>query len=765
MTTNTTPNRSRLRTAAVLGALLSIAALFPGSAKADDTTAGPGDTTATAPKAKTVRLEEIVVNADRTSAETMAPVESRLDAVQPQSSIGLQTIQNNLPPTSDYALIANLAPSMAMGNTNGPGLNESKLTLRGLADGFYNITFDGIPFGDGNDYTHHTTSYFPAKLVGQETIDRGPGTAATIGMATFGGTVALTSKDPASTASIIPTVSYGSWNTNLENLEANSGILANGGSLWTGYQYMSSDGYRTFGTLARNTYATKYLQPVGKNATVTVYGTYNNIKFNNPNLTTMTLAQIATLGRNFGQVNYLDPSGNDYMRNHQEKHADLEYIGYDADLADGWTLHEKIYTFDYNNTSHESPNTTSGPTKNDFGGQVKVNVVRAYGSYLQVEHEDSVGTLKTGIWYDYQHGPRYNYYYDYNNPAAGPVVQNNFLDVNHTGSNNGYAWNMHFWTNTFDPYIDYAWNIDPKLTFDIGAKYMNVDRRIWGPVNQDKEVSPFSYKHNFSEPLPLAELNYKITPDWSAYAQVAQGFLTPALAESSVANPQLNATQIQRTTNYQVGTVYKTSRLNADLDGYWINYTNYPYTAINPAEIPGTPGYDSNDVLYYFADGAYYYGLEAEATYYVANGLSVFANGSVNKAQFLGSKTAIPNVDHSTAMFGFTYDYSGFNTSIIAKYIGPYDTYSALPSNPSLPLPATNITAIQGGYTLFDYSLSYAKKLPPGYFIKSIKAHLQVTNLFNRNVLLLKSPNAVIANEAYTVLVPRGVFFTVTGEF
>lgn len=756
--------KKRFSGATLLSALLTIAVLSATNVKAADANAASTDTSTDA-TGKTIRLEEVVVSEARTSAETMAPVESSLDAIQPESTIGLQTIQNNLPPTSDYALIANLAPSMAMGNTNGPGLNESKVTLRGLADGFFNITFDGIPFGDGNDFTHHTTSYFPAKLVGQETIDRGPGTAATIGMATFGGTIAMTSKDPASQASVIPTLSYGSWNTGLENLEVNSGILSNGASLWAGYQYMSSDGYRTFGTLARNTYAVKYLQPVGKNATITFYGTYNNIKFNNPNLTTMTLAQIATLGRNFGQVNYLDPAGNDYMRNHQEKHADLEYIGYDATLAAGWTLHEKVYSFDYNNMSHESPNTTSGPTKTDFGGQVKVNVVRAYGSYFQVEHDDSFGTFKTGLWFDYQHGPRYNYYYDYNNPAAGPVVQNAYLDINHAGSNHGYAWNMHFWTNTFDPYVDYAWNITSQLTLDVGLKYMSVDRRIWGPVNQDKEVSPFSYDHTFAKALPLTDLNYKITKEWSAYAQFAKGFLTPALAQSSIANAQLNQTQIQTTTNYQVGTVYKTKRFNADLDAYWITYDNYPYTQINPAEIPGTPTYDSNDVLYYFATGAYYYGVEAEGTYYVANGLSVFTNGSINKAVFQDSKTVIPSVNHSTGSFGFTYDYSGFNTSLIAKYIGPYTVYSALPANPSLPLPSTNLTAVQGGYTLFDYSLSYGTKLPKGYFIKSVKAHLQLTNLFNRNVLLLKSPNAVVANEAYTVLVPRGVFFTVTGEF
>ena len=746
---------------ALLSVLLSSTSLVSISLNAAETTAVSSEKPSTEPVAKAIRLEEVVVSEARNSAETMAPFESSLTATQPQSVINLQTIQNNLPPTSDFALIANLSPSMAMGNTNGPGLNESKVSLRGLADGLYNVTFDGIPFGDGNDYTHHTTSYFPAKLIGKQTVDRGPGTAATIGMATFGGTIAMNSKDPSTQASVTPTLSFGSWNTNLENLEVNTGLLENGASLWAGYQYMSSNGYHTYGTLARNTYAVKYLQPIGKNATLTVYGTYNNIKFNNPNQTTFTLAQIATLGRNFGQVNYLDTAGNDYMRNHQEKHADLSYIGYDSVLPAGWEIHEKIYTFNYNNMSHESPNVNAGPTKKDFGGQVKVNVVRAYGSYFQAVHEDNMGVLKTGIWIDYQHGPRYNYYYDYNNPAAGPVVQTNFIDLGYTGSNNGYAYNMHYWTSTFDPYIDYAWNVSSKLTLDVGFKYMSVSRRAWGPANQVKAPYNvyFTQSRVYSKLLPLTDLNYKITNEWSAYAQFAKGMLTPALAQFQIPNPQLSQVKIQTTTNYQVGTVYKTKRFNADVDAYWIDYSNFPFTQQNPN------GTSTSDVLYYFSTGAQYSGVEAEGTYYVANGLSVFANGSVNKAVFADSKTAIPSVNHSTGLFGFTYDYAGFNTSIIAKYIGPYTVYSALPANPSLPLPSTNLTAIQGGYTLFDYSLTYGTKLPKGYFIKSVKAHVQVTNLFNRDVLLLKAPSANPASLAYTILVPRGVFFTVTGEF
>lgn len=743
-------------------------------------------------KDQIVRIEDIEVRDTPISALTVAPVESSLDALQPQSIISLQTIQNSIVPTADYAMIANLAPSVTNASTNGPGLNESKVALRGLADGQYNITFDGIPFGDGNDFTHHSTSYFPAKMIGRMTIDRGPGTADTIGMATFGGTIAMQSKDPLEHASFIPTISHGSWNTNLDNFEFNTGLLpkANNASFIGSYQYMSSDGYHTYGTLSRNTYWFKYLQPIGRNTTLSFFGSYNNIKFNNPNNSAPTLQQILTLGRNFAQTNDPtipvpgNPVGSDYLgTNWQRKHADMEYIGLNTDLGGGWRIEDKLYTFDYNNESHESPNINSGSTYNpatgtvtkgtDLGGQYKVNVVRAYGTYFAAIHDDAMGTLKTGVWFDYQKGPRYNYYMDYNTANAQaiglPAFPGGFLDLYHSGSGGaatdgaatlgGFAWNMHFQTRTWQPYIDYAWHVTPALTVEPGLKYISVNRSVWGPVNQDKEVQSFSYDQTFSKLLPLVSINYRLKPEWSVYGQVADGFLTPALAFSSELNPQLNNIKPQTTTNYQLGTVYKTNRFNADFDGYWINYSNLPIQYQNPAD-----NVDPNDLIYYDAKGAYYYGVEGEGTFYVGKGLSIFANGSRNYATYKGTKRRVENVAQYTAGSGLIYDYSGFSASIMEKYIGPYTVYSPA-TNPDVPLAPTALTFVQGGYAMTDLALSYGRKLPKESFIKSVKVRLQIADIFNREVNLLKKPNANPLLSTYTVLAPRSVFLTISAEY
>ncbi|SDS02687.1 TonB-dependent receptor [Opitutus sp. GAS368] len=709
-----------------------------------------------------IRLEDLEVTAPRTSAQTMAPTESRLDAYQPQSIINLQTIQNSITPTADYALIANLAPSVSNFTTNGPGLNESKPIVRGFTDGQYNVTFDGIPFGDGNDYTHHTTSYFPAKILGRVVVDRGPGDASTIGMATFGGTIALFSKDPRAEPSFTPTLSDGSYHTRLVNLEVNTGTLAgaHNASLIASYQNMSTDGYRTLGTLKRNTYFLKYLQPVGKNTTVTVYGSYNNILFNNPNAATLTLTQIQTLGRNFGQDN--DPTDfNNYVGySYQSKQTDLEYIALDSDLGNGWKVSDKLYTFSYNNFSHESPNNNSGPAKTDLGGQFKVNIVRSLGDYLLLSHEDDMGTVKAGVWGDYQHGPRYNYFLDYN-PAAntGPIMRGGMIDLNHKNSVGGYAWNMKFYTRTVQPFVLYDWRALPALTITPGLKYLSVSREIAASVNQTKDLLPAYFTKKWTKTLPSVTANYRVASDWSVYAQYAKGLLTPALATLQVDHPETTDIPPQETTNYQIGTVYKHGRFNADFDAYWIDFVHFPITQQNPANPT-----NANDVIYTTASGAYYSGLETEVTYYVGGGLSLFGNGSLNRAVYKKSKRQIDGVPQSTAGFGAVYDRAGFSVSLMEKYIGPYNVYSGAPS-PDLPLPPTALTAVQGGYSLVDLAIGYGSKLPGHGFLHSYKVKLQVDNILDRKVELLKSVNANPLNSTYNVLVPRDYYLTVSAEF
>jgi iron complex outermembrane receptor protein len=802
--------------------------------------AAPSSPPAAAGADNTIRLTEVEVTEGRVSALTEAPVESKLEAVEPQSFISAQTINNTMAPSDDYATIANIAPSIVNIETEGPGLSESKmLSMRGFQDGQYNVTYDGIPFGDANGQTHHTTSYFPAKVLGGEVIDRGPGTAADIGENTFGGTIGLLSKDPRPDQAAVFTFTDGSWNTFLGNLELNTGILPqlDGASVVMTYQYMSSDGYRSYSYLQRNTYYLKYVQPIGKDTFLTVVANYNNIKFNNPG--TVTQAQINAYGRNYGlDANPFDPNDNYFPYNYQQKQADFEYIALRTKFGADISLTDKAYTYYYNNDSHENsadpvpgasvtkyPGTAyAGPAyvndsintlantgegqsaasgninDDDPGGRIKVNAYRAFGNYLALVHgEDTSLEEQVGVWAEYVRADRYAYLLDYSPAyaAANPQDAMAFGFIDPTSSKGspfhpGYQWQMHVFNKTFQPYADLTWKPIKNLSIEVGVKDSNFTIDLEAPVNQGTEKPDFS-NYTYTNLEPHFSANYSITQDWSAYVQVAKGIAYPIVTdEENVPNDPADLAKTgssynpgnlkeEQTMNYQLGTVFKTNRFNADADVYLIDINNLVSSVTDPN--------DPTNSLYFQSKGAWMSGLEVEGTYYVGAGLSVYANGSLNRAVYK-TDAGVPTfnvaslgafgangVPNSTASVGAIYNHAGWFASVEDKYVGPFVVYSSALVNPDLGLygqtstgqvggtPVPVESAEDAGFWMMDIAGGYALKLPPGSFLHSIKIKLQVDNALNRKVQVLSAVGATPASNAFNVLPTTNYFLTLSTEF
>ena len=738
--------RAPLGLAMAAGLCLSLPAL------ADDHGADAAAANAAVLKAPK-QLEEVEVKANTTgSAILQAPTQADLTITQPQSIIGLDWISNHVSPTADYATIGAIAPGVTNVSTAGPGLGESKqMTLRGFNDSQYNVTYDGIPFGDTNDFSHHTSSYFPAKMLGQVLIDRGPGNASTIGEATFGGTVALSSKDPTDTFSFIPTQSFGSYSTSLTHLEVNSGKLDDlgGGKFIASAQYMDTDTAKTNGDMSRKTGYIKYVQPIGASTELTFLSNYNSIRFNNPNLSSLTLQQIDQLGRNFG-LNEDRTSVNCACYNYQTKQTDLEYLGVRSALSDNWSLDNKVYTYAYDNTSHESPYVGTKASPTNMGGYVKINNYRAWGDTLQVVYADDHGQFRTGGWYEYTNNNRSSIAIDYGRDGAIDVKPgaSTFGTFNSKGVYSGpYKYTMKDQLHTGQLYAEYQWYAADGLSITPGVKYFNVSRDIEAPINQTTKT-PLYYSQSWDKTLGYLTANYQFRENWSIYGTVAQGYLTPNLNQFYVPDPTLNNTKPTQTMNYQFGTVYKTDRFNADADVYFINYKNYQFSTT----VPGT-----TEAVYYLARGAYIKGIEGQATYYVGGGASVFANGSLQDAYFKGSNLDMPNVPERTAAVGVLYEQGGFFASLYDKYSGSQKAYNSS-FNPDVASSVTS-TIGTGGYWQAAMSVGYGQNLT-GSVIKSYKIRLQVDNLFDAHNLVINSVSGNVGS--YYVLPGRSWFASVS---
>src|SRR5215510_1140609 len=137
-----------------------------------------------------------------------------------------------------------MAPGTFSVSANGPGLSDTKTFFRGFKDGYYSMTFDGVPFNDTNDPTHHSWVFFPAQTIGSTVFDRSPGSASSIGPSTFGGSVNFLSPALSARPTLNGTVSYGSYNTRMVDFDYDTGALTNGKVRLSleGHQ-MKSDGY------------------------------------------------------------------------------------------------------------------------------------------------------------------------------------------------------------------------------------------------------------------------------------------------------------------------------------------------------------------------------------------------------------------------------------------------------------------------------------------------------------------------------------------
>lgn len=764
---NLSPTKHPLSCLQLATALFLATALCPLHAELADGEADPAS----------VRLEDFEVRAPRVSALTQAPTDSSLSARQPQSVITLDYLVNHITPTADYATIAALTPSVANVETNGPGLSEAKhTTLRGIDDGGYNVTFDGIPFGDYNSYSHHTTSYFPAKLIGKVVVDRGPGTASTIGLATFGGTMALFSKDPRSIASFVPTLSAGSFGTKLAHFEGNTGVLSSfgGASAIASYQRMETDGYRTNADMKRDTYYLKLIQPLGTDGALTFLSSVNKISFGNPGTVTQSL--IDTFGRNFGlkddnDANKLDLLNRKY--NYQDKTADFEYVGLDKAIGGGWRIDTKAYTYSYDNISHEKPKVGSGAAAGQMLGSVKGNEYRTYGNTFQLLHDDTLGLFKTGFWYDTTTNHRYTYGVNYDTTGAraidltatalykAPAPAGNPATLPGAAAYN-YKYLLVDKNTAVHLYAEYTWKISPDFDVNGGLSHQKFSRDFNATVNQTAGRQALAAERSDAKLLPSLSARYTLNKDWAAYAQYAQGIMALSEAQSFyVDNANLAAINIkpQHSTNYQVGTIFKHDRFNADFDAYYVDFKNYAYTG--PTDPNGDP-------LYYgIARGAYYQGVETQATYYLGSGFSAYANGSLNEAKFKGSKLKVPTVPMNTAVLGVVFDGHGFFGSLTGKHVGRWTVYNTI-ANPDVAGGGASRSAESSAYWIGDLSLGYSQKLT-GSFLRSFKVRFQVGNLFDKKIQVLDGIDADPLNaytkDTFNVLPTRNYFLTLSAEF
>ncbi|MGC2617669.1 MAG: carboxypeptidase regulatory-like domain-containing protein [Acidobacteriaceae bacterium] len=135
--------------------------------------------------------QEVTVEAeaDTSLASQLSPVKSVLDAGSARTEITSTYVDEYTSPVTDFADLIQAAPGTVSWSPNGVGLGQAAIYYRGFRDDDYTMTWDGVPFNDSNDPSHHSWAYVPAPAIGYVDFDRSPGTASDMGPANYGGSI------------------------------------------------------------------------------------------------------------------------------------------------------------------------------------------------------------------------------------------------------------------------------------------------------------------------------------------------------------------------------------------------------------------------------------------------------------------------------------------------------------------------------------------------------------------------------------------------
>ena len=755
--------------------------------------------------------QEVVVNGQRVVDAGHAPAQGNLDAVQPQSLVSQRFIEDVVPPSGDYSQTIKFTPSFSFSAPNGPGGSESKSqVLRGFADGQYNVTIDGIPFGDANDFTHHTTSFFPSGVLGGVSVDRGPGIASTIGYATFGGTISLHSRAIADDLSGFVRGGYGSFNDRLAVAEVQSGRIAQTGGtrLVADYLFHQTDGALDGAGLQTQQAVAKVEQPLGGDWTLTAFGSFNHTTYNNWN--PITPNQRALYGLSFGALNNNPQSVLYRGYNYKTKNTDVEYLRVGGTAA-GFAVEDIAYSYDYRNHEKNGNNpldlgltplkpdagygTLDGPKGNlDILGNRQLNMYRAYGDILDVARPVRAGvgsgTIRAGLWYEHQDNRREQYLVDWTQggalnaaPGADPLSFNGKNALGQTGTG-AYVYRISSKIDTAQPFVEYDWTPAKGVSIIVGVKHIDFTRTQQAPINQGS-LLPIDFKKTWSATLPSVSANWRVEAGTSLYAQVARGFLAPNVNVFYTGSVAKNNFQPQKTANYQAGVVHQSKRFTADVDAYYIDFDNFITTATDFSVTPNQ-SYSIN------GGGVIYKGVEAQASLALAHDISAFAAGSLNSAKTKGGDKLsggdlwIAGAPDHTVSLGLLYDDGGLYGTVLgkrvgARYFGANRTNLRLVNGQLVPTaaaqivdPVTGASYVAnrlGAYDTVDLTLGYRFRAPP--LGRSLKVEFQIQNLLdNRQAtdtngrLLAKAGDAIDpAATTFTYLAPRAFSGAVTLGF
>jgi iron complex outermembrane receptor protein len=692
----------------------------------------------------------VTVRSEPIGSEIIRPIDQRRSA---QTYLSHEAIHEISTPMADFGTLANLTPSFVSSAPNGHGFDAAKnMSLRGFADGQFNITLDGIPFADPDTLGHHSTSYFPAATLDSMVVDRSPGSATSLGYSTLGGSLNMFSLElPKSTERIVYGA-YGAFNTSLAGFRyatakptesGQSGLLLN-------FDHQKSDGSMNLSSGHKSNVMVKTDTHFNGNEFTTLYA-YDDYHFFNP--ISVTAAQIAANGSGAG-FNNLPSTPGYFGYASTDRSSDFGYARLRIPFSSHWVLTETLYTYSYANkglslngdiTKSNIGNGFGVPSL-DIGGRRSDNRFRTFGNIVQAERRYKDDILRAGLWLDSSNQ-------SYNRIALDLTTG---LPYNaNTNAKSPVLFDFQSSLTIVQPFAEYEWKATDEFSIRPGLRLQQVQRSF------DASVVPNSLpgtngkiSRTVNTSLPSLDARYAFNPLTQAYVQWSKGALVPSQSFFYTKTPnQSNQANPQNSTTLQTGFTRGNAQASATADVYVSNIDNY----ISAVTQNGSTQYVNNGKVKYS-------GLELECQSQLGYGFTGLINASMLRAQFQSSGVTsakqqsgddIPLAPHYIGLVGLMYKSGLWSSSLINKFVGSqYQGKNGSSDGPDFFVPAYNYT----NFTVTRY-------LEPTWGMKDARLSLQINNLTNQTPVTDAAGLASTGSPLVNVLTKRNAMVSLSFGF
>lgn len=620
----------------------------------------------------------------------------------------------------DLPFLLQLTPSLVTTSDAGTGIGYTGLRIRGSDASRINVTMNGVPLNDAESHNVYFVDLPDlASSVENIQIQRGVGTS-TNGAGSFGGSVNIMTNrlNPEPYAST--SHSIGSFNTIKNNLSLGTGLLRNHWGFEGRLSRIKSDGYIDRATADLNSwyvsggyFAKKSLVKLtifsGKEIT---YQAWNGVPEN--------LLNIHRTYNSFTYENQVD--------NYRQDHYQL-LLGYDflKDLHVQLTIHttrgkgfyeEFKYEDDFfgngNFSTYGLPDLIVGTDTISATDLVRKKWLDNifYGSVFAVTYEPKEDFKLTlgGAWNQYQ-GEHF-----------GEITWARFAGNTNPGEH--YEDDNGFKTD-FNVYIKCYYKMFKKIDLTGDMQIRMVDYHFTG---LDVSATPVSQKENLVFYNPKLGINWMIHQSVNWYASISRGSKEPSRDDYTESTPG-SRPDPELLTDFESGLRYKSSKLSAGINYYYMHYTNQ---LVLTGRVNDVGNYTRTNV-----PKSYRQGIEAEFIFMPFTFLSLTGNTTLSSNKIIAIDEYIDNYDtgtqqqtshqHTQLAFSPSLICSGMASLIpvknltcdfIIKHVGKQYLDNT-----------TNNQRKINDYTVCDIRISYSV---PFKWIKDIQITLVANNIFSK---------------------------------